>query len=854
MPFLLDPVALFDGGFGPYLVPVAPPDAIIAPGSKLNPKDRGKVPAILTSRGWSLISDWPLYNCPDYQTAVLWRDGWGANAGLICGAGSGVLDWDNDIGEEATEVLHAALRAEGVNPLRRIVLDDRHKRDGFVVRVVDFVGEPDPVQSRNLTFKRGIEKSQIQILSTGRQFVVHGVHPGTRAPYAWDREIKTLADIPEIGQDGVQRIVRSLVDRLQGKSWSPGAALASTAPAALLGAPVAIGDHTPEEQAEADVLLAILVNRDVPPGQPRTAIDEHFDDYGAYIVIAYAIFVVWGDAGRSRWIAWASGRFQAGQDPETVWESVRRQTHPRARGLPTLWSLVRLLAPGDFERLRREFAHKRFDAVPVDPEIEGGDDPPEPPASSQTPEWDEVRAKWAFVYEQDKYVNRETRGLIVRSAFNEHLKLQAIRIDAELFGPHTGRPRSMSAILALRPDIVQFRNVIYSPGDPQIVNDPEIQGEIDFNRWRPARHGIVSGVSEAQIGKWLDHVGYVLGPHKTLFIEWCAAVAQKPGMKPNWHFLIIGTQGLGKDILALPMRFAVGAANCYEMTTLDVGATQFNGFLEHKLIVIGETKKVGKNHDVSTQLKPILASPPLFHTINQKNLKPYNIPNRTAVMMFSNEENPLYLETKQRRVYVVDRQGLAVKPRAHYDDLWNWLEKQGGAQLVASYLLEYALPADIDARMRGMAPATSDTVEHEQANRNPLHVAVDEFIEDARAGKSPLVVQAADIVSSVSHLFPRRPPTARDVGAYLRQLEKRGAGVFRAKPKLDDKGMDTGAADVVGTNKKGGRLWLLDDTLRALGPPQWVAIWQGDKVPPSATVTPFRRRDFPDDDDESLII
>ena len=135
-------------------------------------------------------------------------------------------------------------------------------------------------------------------------------------------------------------------------------------------------------------------------------------------------------------------------------------------------------------------------------------------------------------------------------------------------------------------------------------------------------------------------------------------------------------------------------------------------------------------HDLQTRLKPLLARPPEFLTINKKYQSPYKIPNRLAVMLFSNEENPLYLEREQRRVHVVKRRDATPATLEYYLAITAWLE-HGGAELAASYLLAYPLSdAEKNEFIGGVAPASDDKTELEHLNIHPALAALEELFAE----------------------------------------------------------------------------------------------------------------------------
>jgi hypothetical protein len=188
--FRYNAIQLYDLGFGPRMVSVTPPDCVIAPTSKIRAKDRGKAPGYLTASGWTGCDVNDLkWRCHDYATAKLWEE-WDANVGFVVGDGYVVVD--NDQGAEFSRILQRLMP----NSLRRFVADPKHERDAFLLRVVDFVGDPVEVANRELKFRNGVRTATVQILARGKQAVIAGIHPGTKSPYVWERELPEFNQIP----------------------------------------------------------------------------------------------------------------------------------------------------------------------------------------------------------------------------------------------------------------------------------------------------------------------------------------------------------------------------------------------------------------------------------------------------------------------------------------------------------------------------------------------------------------------------------------------------------------------------------------------------------------------------------
>jgi hypothetical protein len=79
---------------------------------------------------------------------------------------------------------------------------------------------------------------------------------------------------------------------------------------------------------------------------------------------------------------------------------------------------------------------------------------------------------------------------------------------------------------------------------------------------------------------------------------------------------------------------------------------------------------------LENQLKPVIAAPPEFISVNRKGLHPYQALNRMFVLAFSNERVPLSLPSEDRRWFVVYSEA----PRMTDDEgamLWKWLDAGG---------------------------------------------------------------------------------------------------------------------------------------------------------------------------------
>jgi hypothetical protein len=450
--------------------------------------------------------------------------------------------------------------------------------------------------------------------------------------------------------------------------------------------------------------------------------------------------------------------------------------------------------------------------------------------------------------------------VLARQSFSDKYAWLGRALKREV-APHLKGRTSVADLFLLQRDRLEVRDITYAPGDPALIPTDDPKAPL-FNTWRGVTMLSSNPVSALDVKMWLDHLLFVLGSpvERDRFLRWCAFVAQYPQFKPNWHYLIMSIQGIGKDTMVAPLKLAVGDGNWLETLIYEL-ANPHSTASEHKLLIVGETAQPKSGpmsaHDYGTRLKPLTAAPPAQLTINKKYLTPYEIPNRVALILFSNEENPLHLDRNQRRIHVVNRRAQKTEDLNYYWALHEWL-KQGGDILAAAYLLQYPLTdQDIKEFTGGVAPETDDKVELENLNTHPQLAALEELIDDARKGMRDgvphtLIATADELCQMIKDKGLLRP-SPQSIRTWLLDMEKQGKGVRRLR--IDPK--EPHRCGVVGNGVYTGRLWLLADTTAdgrkwsALTISEIVAIWKNLVAPKNATVIRHpsaKAKDFPDDE------
>ena len=245
-------------GFGDHLIPIIPPGAKLAPGSRLSPDRIGKVPGILKADGcgWLGKTGWGTAPPPTDAELAKW-DSWGAGIGL---RGGRLVFVDIDIYDTAI--------ADMIDADAKLLLGSAPVRTGQAPkRTLMYLlaeGETPPKKRcAELTLPGSAFEHKIEILASGQQCVVDGIHPRTLRPYTWDRHPTT------IGMDGLTTVtvaqldqfLHEMVEKLKGKNCvvGPVSKSGNDSPSYKLGTPEAEHLKAPSLESVAEA-LAILPN------------------------------------------------------------------------------------------------------------------------------------------------------------------------------------------------------------------------------------------------------------------------------------------------------------------------------------------------------------------------------------------------------------------------------------------------------------------------------------------------------------------------------------------------------------------------------------------------------------------
>jgi hypothetical protein len=294
----------------------------------------------------------------------------------------------------------------------------------------------------------------------------------------------------------------------------------------------------------------------------------------------------------------------------------------------------------------------------------------------------DLHRHWAYVVPDDGYFNLDDRTEISRKAFN------ALYAHLECRSPH-GKQGVISASQwfdAMRQpmDGRVLAGITYAPGAPVLV---ERDGDVLGNRWQDARPARPQG---HDVSLWLEHLAAVLPvvAERELLLDVLAFKLQQPSVKVNWGILLSGVAGCGKDTLLAPAIRAICGPFQRNRGLIDsdqVGS-QWGYHLECEVLILNELKDTdgAARRAMANKLKPLLAAPPEYLSVNRKGLKPYDALNRMLVIAFSNETVPLVIDSTDRRWFAL-RSTAKRMDAADAARLWGWYAA-GGFDAVAELL------------------------------------------------------------------------------------------------------------------------------------------------------------------------
>jgi Family of unknown function (DUF5906) len=298
----------------------------------------------------------------------------------------------------------------------------------------------------------------------------------------------------------------------------------------------------------------------------------------------------------------------------------------------------------------------------------------------------------------------------------------------------------------------------WAPGEPMLIEDRLISeggwivkpGCRTFNLYRPPN--IRLGDSK-RIEPWLDHLQHIYPDDDEHIIRWLAHRVQRPAEKINHALLLGGSQGIGKDTLLEPVKYAIGPWNFTEVSPTHMFG-RFNGFVRSVILRVSEARDLGDVNRFTfyEHMKIYLAAPPDVLRCDEKNLREYSVPNVCGVIITTNHKTDgIYLPADDRRHYVAwsDATKEDFTPD-YWTSIYRWYEDEGYRN-VAAYLTQVDL-----AGFNAKAPPRTTVAFHAivDANRAPEDAELADTLDEiAKGGRRVTAVTIPMLVAAATGDF-----------------------------------------------------------------------------------------------------
>jgi hypothetical protein len=182
---------------------------------------------------------------------------------------------------------------------------------------------------------------------------------------------------------------------------------------------------------------------------------------------------------------------------------------------------------------------------------------------------------------------------------------------------------------------------------------------------------------------------WVLGDDAEHIVKWLAHRRQHPRAKINHALVLGGSQGIGKDTLLEPAKYAVGPWNFSEVSPQRL-LGRFNGFAKSVILRVSEARDLGETNRFRfyDHMKTYTAAPPNVLRVDEKNLREHYVLNCCGIIITTNHKTDgIYLPSDDRRHFVT----WSNLTKDDFDEdywkkLWKWYAQEGIYHVAAKEL------------------------------------------------------------------------------------------------------------------------------------------------------------------------
>lgn len=742
------------------LVPVIPPGAGVSDKSVVKSSQIGKIPGrydFKIKQWFGLTGAWASVGLTPKQIAQA-QTYPTRNVGLRAENFPCV---DIDVNSEDIRAMVEALSFEvlGTAPVRvregapRALLV--YKRDGL-----------EAIYKTKLSFRdgNGVDHA-VEVLGLGQQYVVAGVHP-SGVEYTW----REGSDLIGTGANGLTKItadhVRTFFDRLKAIVENNGWEITQTVH--LKGSSSTFGTPVIELEPVMDVDIALAALKCIPNTEDVLPLRE--DLVGVLAAFKSSV----GKKSLDKdvieecrdWAVrdgWADNSYF-----DSVWKSL---THvkvgpQRLIGLAHRFGFV-ADAQEDFRD--DEPVHETIDAQ-------------QQQAQQDAQKLAEVAKRLLYWPEAQTWIVRDTGQLLSHSALNNYYGIGTEIAPAGATGVRTASNRLVNSGL-----VQHVVGQTYIPGKPQTVTwNFNGKPALYYNRWHEYEMTFPATASDNDVRPWLNHIEYLFENEtdRNYLLDFLAHIAQHRGKKIRWAPIIIGSQGVGKDLFLRPLLKAL-AHNSIQIEPQSL-MSKFVDFFETELVIVQEMLRFEKN-EAYERIKVALSGSGSDTLLVERKFKmPYEVPNLVNFLFFTNHTDALNLSYDDRRFFVIQSQAKA-RDGDYYSELADkFYEEQEGWKKVWTWLRSRDISA-FNPNFRPMMNADKEAM-IEEGQPYPVLWLREEIDDGEYKNRSILTIE--EIMHRCATDFTSVPEQVRSYFKYpnnIRNALKFAQWYYRSQPLRLDK-------------------------------------------------------------------
>jgi hypothetical protein len=360
------------------------------------------------------------------------------------------------------------------------------------------------------------------------------------------------------------------------------------------------------------------------------------------------------------------------------------------------------------------------------------------------PEWLE---DWVYITHSDQFFNMSTKRKAKVQGFNAMYNREV--------GASSSEPGSSAAALAL--DLFKIPTpdkVMYIPWAGEMFDMNGLPCVNSYNVNSPPDIPADFSTSDTKALKTIkDHLKLILVDDDAVNVltHWMAHNVQNPGKKIRWVPLIKGIEGDGKSLIGKILSMAMGHVNV-GVVSPDVIGGSFSSWSEGKCVnVLEEIRLVGHNrYDLVNKLKPYISNDQI--EVHRKGENPYDAPNVTNYIAFTNYQDAIPLDDTDRRWWIQfspfnsETELREMTGHGYFSELHEAIENHAGA--IRRWLLEVEIPVTFQAD--GRAPFSHAKQKMIAMNVSDEESAAREIIEKGCLGVSKEVVSTTHLTTALS--------------------------------------------------------------------------------------------------------